>query len=37
MREQEARIEKLQKEAAVEKENNEVKVTMQGELEEYSG
>jgi hypothetical protein len=36
MREQEARIEKLRKEAMVEKENNEVKVTMQGELEEYS-
>ena len=36
MREQEARIKKLQKEAMVEKENNEVKVTIQGELEEYS-
>jgi hypothetical protein len=36
MREQEARIDKLRKEAMVEKENNEVKVTMQGELEEYS-
>ena len=37
MREQEARIDKLRKEAMVEKENNEVKVTIQGELEEYSG
>ena len=37
LREQEARIEKLRKEALVEKENNEVKVTMAGELEEYSG
>lgn len=36
MREQEARIDKLRKEAAVEKENNEVKVTIVGELEEYS-
>ena len=36
MREQEARIDKLRKEAMVEKENNEVKVTMRGELEEYS-
>ena len=36
LREQEARIEKLRKEAMVEKENNEVKVTIQGELEEYS-
>ena len=36
MREQEARIDKLRKEAMVEKENNEVKVTIQGELEEYS-
>ena len=36
MREQEARIKKLQKEAMVEKESNEVKVTIQGELEEYS-
>ena len=35
-REQEARIKKLQKEAMIEKENNEVKVTIQGELEEYS-
>ena len=35
--EQEARIDKLRKEAMVEKENNEVKVTMAGELEEYSG
>ena len=35
-REQEARIKKLQKEAMVEKESNEVKVTIQGELEEYS-
>ena len=37
LREQEARIDKLRKEAMVEKENNEVKVTMVGELEEYSG
>ena len=37
MREQEARIDKLRKEAMVEKENNEVKVTIVGELEEYSG
>lgn len=36
MREQEARIEKLRKEAMVEKENNEVKVTILGDLEEYS-
>ena len=36
MREQEARIDKLRKEAMVEKENNEVKVTIQGELEDYS-
>ena len=36
MREQEARIKKLQKESMVEKENNEVKVTILGELEEYS-
>ena len=36
MREQEARIDKLRKEAMVEKENQEVKVTIQGELEEYS-
>lgn len=36
LREQEARIDKLRKEAMVEKENNEVKVTIQGELEEYS-
>ena len=36
LREQEARINKLRKEAMVEKENNEVKVTIQGELEEYS-
>ena len=36
MREQEARIDKLRKEAMVERENNEVKVTIQGELEEYS-
>ena len=34
--EQLARIDKLRKEAMVEKENNEVKVTIQGELEEYS-
>lgn len=37
LREQEARIDKLRKEAMVEKENNEVKVTIIGELEEYSG
>jgi hypothetical protein len=37
MREQEARIDKIRKEAMVEKDNNEIKVTMQGELEEYSG
>ena len=37
LREQEARIDKLRKEAMVEKESNEVKVTMAGELEEYSG
>ena len=37
LREQEARIEKLRKDAMVEKENNEVKVTIVGELEEYSG
>ena len=36
LREQEARIDKLRKEAMVEKENNEVRVTMLGELEEYS-
>lgn len=37
LREQEARIDKLRKEATIEKENNEVKVTMAGDLEEYSG
>lgn len=37
LREQEARIEKLRKEAMGEKENGEVKVTIVGELEEYSG
>ena len=36
MREQEARIDKLRKEAMVEKENNEVKVTIVGDLDEYS-
>lgn len=36
MREQEARIEKLRKEAMTEKENNEVKVTIVGDLEDYS-
>ena len=36
MREQEARIDKLRKEAMVEKVNNEVKVTIVGELEQYS-
>ena len=34
--EQEARIEKLRKEAMVEKENNEIKVTIAGDLDEYS-
>ena len=34
--EQEARIDKLRKEAMVEKENNEVKVTIVGDLDEYS-
>ena len=37
MREQEARIEKLRKDAMVEKESNEVRVVITGELEEYSG
>ena len=37
LREQEARIDKLRKEAMIEKENNEVKVTIVGELEDYSG
>lgn len=37
LREQEARIDKLRKEAMVERENNEVKVTIVGDLEEYSG
>ena len=36
MREQEARIDKLRKEAMVEKQNNEVKVTILGDLAEYS-
>ena len=36
MREQEARIDKLRKEAAIEKENNEIKVTIAGGLDEYS-
>lgn len=36
IREQEARIDKLRKEAMVEKENNEVKVTIVGDLDEYS-
>ena len=36
IKEQEARIDKLRKEAMVEKVNNEVRVTIQGELEEYS-
>ena len=36
MREQEARIEKLRKDCAVEKENNEIKVTIVGDLDEYS-
>ena len=34
--EQEARIDKIRKEAMVEKENNEVKVTIVGDLDEYS-
>ena len=34
--EQEARIDKLRKEAAVEKKNNEIKVTIAGGLDEYS-
>lgn len=36
LREQEARIDKLRKEAMVEKENNEIKVTIVGDLDEYS-
>ena len=36
MREQEARIEKLRKDAMVEKENNEIRVTIVGDLDEYS-
>ena len=36
LREQEARIDKLRKEAAIEKENNEIKVTIAGDLDEYS-
>ena len=36
LREQEARIEKLRKEAMIEKENNEIKVTIVGDLDEYS-
>ena len=36
LREQEARIDKLRKEAAIEKENNEIKVTIVGDLDEYS-
>ena len=36
MQEQDARIKKLQKEAMVEKENNEIKVTMSVDLDEYS-
>ena len=36
MMEQQARIDKLRKEAMVEKENNEIKVTIIGDLEEYS-
>ena len=36
LREQEARIDKLRKEAMVEKQNNEVKVTIVGDLAEYS-
>ena len=37
LREQEARIDKLRKEAMVERENHEIKVTIAGELEDYSG
>ena len=36
MQEQDARIKKLQKEAMVEKENNEIKVTIEQDLDEYS-
>jgi hypothetical protein len=36
LREQEARIDKLRKEAMVEKENNEIKVTISQDLDEYS-
>lgn len=36
LREQEARIEKLRKDAIVEKESNEIKVTIMGDLGEYS-
>lgn len=36
MQEQDARIKKLQKEAMVEKENNEIKVTISQDLDEYS-
>lgn len=36
LREQEARIDKLRKEAMVEKENNEIKVTISKDLDEYS-
>ena len=36
MREQEARIDKLRKEATAEKENNEITVTIVGDLDEYS-
>lgn len=36
VREQEARIEKLRRDAVVEEQNNEIKVVIQGDLEEYS-
>ena len=36
MQEQDARIKKLRKEAMVEKENNEIKVTISQDLDEYS-
>ena len=36
LREQEARIDKLRKDAMVEKENNEIRVTIAGGLDEYS-
>ena len=36
MREQEARIENLRRQSMVEKDNNEIKVTIIGDLDEYS-